>query len=118
MLMDIADMFDIFGGFHGTVNQAHTLDITKGEDGYYTRYVEVPGAAVADTKLEIENRNLRIYYKPEHKNGTSVMKNVWLSKEFDPESIDVTSSNGVLTIRWKDKARPSPKVIAVKSKGG
>ena len=101
-------------------------DIVETEDGV-TLMLEMPGVAAGDVDITLEQRVLTIRGKvrptrPETLQLTyaeygegDYERAFTLSDDFDPDKIDASVKNGVLTVTLPRAAEAKPKKVAVKA---
>lgn len=101
-------------------------DIMETADGV-TLMLEMPGVAASDVDVTLEKRVLTIRGKV-HPTAPETLQLAYaeygegdfersftLSDDFDPDKIDASVVNGVLTLKLPRAAEAQPKKIAVKS---
>lgn len=101
-------------------------DIMETADGV-TLMLEMPGVAASDVDVTLEKRVLTIRGKVQPTAPETLQlayaeygegdfeRSFTLSDDFDPDKIDASVVNGVLTLKLPRAAEAQPKKIAVKS---
>lgn len=111
---DLNDLFDTFFNNRGRGNYNYTTTVVKNDlegenyeinhtkDGAYL-FFEVPGFNKTNLKVEMENGNLFIEGKRTYKiNGEektkSISKQFKVGESYDPDSLEATIEDGLLTV--------------------
>lgn len=104
---------------------AAPVDIEETDDAYIVE-LDVPSVKRDDIELEVRENTLRIFGEIKEKERVGVLRRqtrrvgqfeymVALSGEIDPDKVDATLHDGVLTVRVGKAAASQPRRIEIKS---
>ncbi|MGQ0701534.1 MAG: Hsp20/alpha crystallin family protein [Gemmatimonadales bacterium] len=126
-------MDEVFGEFDGeTIGGAWTprCDIREDKD-YVTISLDLPGVRPEDVQINLENQVLTIrgerqqveekkeerWHRYERSSG-SFERSFTLPSTVDPDRIEATTENGVLTVRLPKSEKARPKEIPIRTSAG
>lgn len=103
---------DLYGQTCNLKSSSSSYRVDSTDDGLELS-LDLPGVKGKDLNVQVTDRLITVNGKLR---GEDFKHSYRISKDYDPETIDATMEDGVLSLKFAKTPRASPKVIDVKVK--
>jgi HSP20 family molecular chaperone IbpA len=116
---DLLDAFRLFDDFYKTPLSLKTKTVSTAayrldtKDDVLTLSVDLPGVKSKDLSVQATGRDVKIVGKIR---GEDFVYTYSIPKEYDPESIEASTEDGVLSLKFAKFAKETTRTIEVKVK--